>query len=93
MTSDIKRRILPSHLLRRWRKAGRVLNVAHSLAKLQSKLKEKVETNKEYFGLSSISVRDTPDAEVEDKGSELELSAGNKVVGIEMFCNILQGKN
>ena len=63
------------------------------LAKLQSKLKEKVETNKEYFGLSSISVRDTPDAEVEDKGSELELSAGNKVVAIEIFCNMLQGKN
>eukprot|EP00092_Neocalanus_flemingeri_P010834 GFUD01011666.1.p1 GENE.GFUD01011666.1~~GFUD01011666.1.p1 ORF type:complete len:988 (+),score=330.13 GFUD01011666.1:124-3087(+) len=48
------------------------------LAKLQTKLKEKVEANKEYFGLVGGNPRDATDAEVEEKGAELELSAGNK---------------
>ena len=50
-----------------------------NLAKLQTKLREKVEANKEYFGLVGVNPKDNTDAEVEDKGSELELSAGNKV--------------
>jgi len=49
-----------------------------NLAKLQTKLREKVEANKEYFGLVGVNPKDNTEAEVEDKGSELELSAGNK---------------
>ena len=30
-------KILPSQLLRKWRKAGRILNVAHALGKIQAK--------------------------------------------------------
>eukprot|EP00090_Calanus_glacialis_P002820 TRINITY_DN12088_c0_g1_i1.p1 TRINITY_DN12088_c0_g1~~TRINITY_DN12088_c0_g1_i1.p1 ORF type:complete len:1008 (-),score=354.04 TRINITY_DN12088_c0_g1_i1:52-3075(-) len=48
------------------------------LARLQAKLREKVEANKEYFGLAGVNPKDASEAEVEEKGSELELSAGNK---------------
>ena len=49
------------------------------LARLQAKLREKVEANKEYFGLAGVNPKDASEAEIEEKGSELELSAGNKV--------------
>ena len=49
------------------------------LARLQTKLREKVEANREYFGLASVNPKEATEAEVEEKGSELELSAGNKV--------------
>ena len=50
------------------------------LAKLQSKLKEKVEANKEYYGIQKQSQpKDGAEIDLEEKGSDLELAAGNKV--------------
>jgi len=48
------------------------------LERLQNKLKDKVDANKEYFGLVEASAKDITEGDVDDKGTELELSAGNK---------------
>ena len=48
------------------------------IAKLQTKIQEKVEKNKEYFGLAGINSREPGDTEVEDKSVELDLCVGNK---------------
>jgi len=47
---------------------------------MQAKLKEKVEANREYFGLVGVKeqCKEVVEGVVEDEGVELELSAGNK---------------
>ena len=37
MDEETTVKMLPSQLLRRWRKAGRILNVANALGKMQTK--------------------------------------------------------
>ena len=37
MDSETPVKLLPSQLLRKWRKAGRILNVANALGKMQAK--------------------------------------------------------
>ena len=37
MGSETTVKLLPSQLLRKWRKAGRILNVANALGKIQAK--------------------------------------------------------
>ena len=37
MDAETTVKMLPSQLLRRWRKAGRILNVANALGKIQAK--------------------------------------------------------
>ena len=48
------------------------------IAKLQTKIQEKVEKNKEYFGLAGVNSKDLTDTELEEKSVEMELCAGNK---------------
>ena len=48
------------------------------IAKLQTKIQEKVEKNKEYFGLATVNNKESTEAEIDEKNVEMELCAGNK---------------
>ena len=52
-------------------------NKAH-IAKLQTKIQEKVEKNKEHFGLVGLNSKENTEVETEEKTADVELCAGNK---------------
>ena len=52
-------------------------NKAH-IAKLQTKIQEKVEKNKEHFGLVGLNSKENIEVETEEKTADVELCAGNK---------------
>jgi len=56
-----------------------IINDKTHLARVHQKLKDKVASNREYFGLSEIGERsDTVTGEIDDDGIDLDLTSGNK---------------
>ena len=47
-------------------------------SKAPKQIQEKVERNKEYFGLAGVNSKELGDTEVEEKSVDLELCVGNK---------------